>query len=452
MGFYNVDREPEHRRPAQMLVVGSGPTSLLVIGAFVDACGGWENIRNGDIIIIGNNFHSTSPFARAPSEKVSEPTESPGMGRLGNYRTILSNTTINGFNNSIKMFKSLSEVVQKHNIQYLQPQCAEFDSIYDSFWEPDLYDRPCFIGRVADLFAAIYKCLIFDDKVIIHEGGVFDLIRDDGKDWVVEFVDTKGNIKWCMSERVFLCTGIVPKYHIPDEITHCLAECVNESLIQFLDVEVGMDRNLCNLKLPRTKCDILIIGYSHSAAVVAQNLYRLPDRWQRLFIYHRKAIGYAYRLGNGRVENDNTGLKQASAFFTKKFIDVRYRTVQETRATVLRSVEELRDDITSYHDPEMPLVVINCTGYQYQNQYHRLPRIERNGEEVELFHHNDQTGQLVVATDGADITGLYGYGPAFPKSVPASEFSKRYGHATDHDIGLFKTSKYLDLVKENWMA
>lgn len=101
-----MPRSASPHRMANLCIIGSGPTSVLCVGGYVDSRGGWENINCGDILIIGellsgttieclgNNNHPHSPKETGPALEVKPATHAPGMGRLGLYTTTLSNTTV----------------------------------------------------------------------------------------------------------------------------------------------------------------------------------------------------------------------------------------------------------------------------------------------------------------------------------------------------------------------
>lgn len=139
------------------------------------------------------------------------------------------------------------------------------------------------------------------------------------------------------SKLVLNATGILPKLKLPSEVQQSIDQLAVKLYPLLLIVSRALPKCWTWRKpwtgiflVPQSLMiltlvifciayfsKILLIGYSHSSAVVCQELHTMLAKLNKVYIYNRKGFGYATRRPDGSIENDNSGLKQSAAHFTQ---------------------------------------------------------------------------------------------------------------------------------------
>ena len=210
--------------------------------------------------------------------------------------------------------------------------------------------------------------------------------------------------------------------------------------------EIGLDPalnppHLAKLLPSHSPLLVGVIGASHSAILVLQNLYNLASSTHpklRIRWFTRHPLRYAEER-EGWIFADNTGLKGDVAVWAKENLEedkLPSSPVSEYLEKISTPVGK-EEDHYKLHLPDCTHVV-QAIGFK-QNE---LPVLEKDGRKLEAKY-DYRTGGFEDGKGGR-VKALYAAGIAWPERVVDPEGN------TEYAVGLWKFMTYLTRVVKDW--
>jgi hypothetical protein len=225
------------------------------------------------------------------------------------------------------------------------------------------------------------------------------------------------------AERVFITTGCDPislKYH---------EKYSKKATV--IDLHTALTPTMLRNCIEDTD-KVVVIGGSHSAALVLKNLVELKHPPQSVVNLTRARYIYAEYFDEW-IRYDNTGLKGEAARFMKDVLEA-------GKAPLVKVHVLQKDDEENVLQKELA----DATKIIYAVGYSRtpLPSISIDGSDVKSVDYDKFTGSLKFLVNGTTLEKrrAYGYGIAFPEQV-----TDREGRV-EMNVGLIKFMRYMQRV------
>jgi hypothetical protein len=358
----------------RFLVVGAGPAGIITVLCLLDA--GVKNILWVDPYFKGGD-----------------------LGSL--YANVPSNTSVKLFLEYATATKTGKEIVETFTV-------PNGKNAYEKLMELD-ENSECTLGYAADLLHLLTRWITIDARVSAHRGVVEKITFTESDQWTVDGIEM-----WTVDKVVF-CTGSLPKQI--DEMVESDGRLRTLDVIPLSTVlNEDLDDEVC------TNDCIAVFGSSHSAMLC---IMRLVKRGCRVVNFYTRDFCFAQFLPDGRIINDNTGLKGETARWVRSNI---------FRKNMHAKVERM--ELESSRGP-FPKELEKCNKVVYAIGFGRrtLPQIEIDGKLVETSNlETDENGRVIT------VPNVYGCGIAFPERVqdPTGKVEKA--------VGMYK---FMRFVKRN---
>lgn len=320
-------------------------------------------------------------------------------GRLDRYPAVPSNTKV-----------CLFTKFARECLSFEAEKCAQTLKALDSLDQ----QSGCEIKLAGDLCKELTGHLQRNSNVHSVKSIVTELERNNGLCWNIK---TEEN-EIFQSNLIFLTTGSQPKNL--------------QMSIPAISLDDALNPSLLNSKVSSSQI-IAVYGSSHSAMLVLNNLLSIPNSPRLIINYYRAPIKFAQFPDPinypDRILHDNTGLKGETAEWVRSWIEIGPEEAFKGKLKRIKTDGRKGDE----HGQN-----VDCNIYAVGYERNLLPKIIENNN-ILLSNDIDYTsnGQLTTKNSSDPITGLFGYGIAFPERV------KDLDGSDEMAVGMWKFMKHI---------